>query len=77
MDSMLCIGMAIAALSFLGLIGIGCIAGLLIRAANSGRGLTWDAFKERLPTSFALTAFLVTLGSLAYAVVLTVRHYGG
>jgi hypothetical protein len=77
MSSMLYIGMAIVFLSFLGLIGIGCIVGLLIRAANSSRGLTWDTLKEWFPSLLGLTVFLVMLGSLAYAVVLTMQHYGG
>jgi hypothetical protein len=77
MNSMLYIGMAIVVLSFIGLIGIGCMAGLLISVASSSRGLTWAAFKERLPTFFTLTVFLVTLGLLVYAVVLTMQHYGG
>jgi hypothetical protein len=73
---MLFVGMAILLLSFIGLIGIGYIAGLLISVTSDSRGMTWAAFKERLPTFLALAAFLVTLGLLEYAAVLIMQHYG-
>jgi hypothetical protein len=68
--------MAIILLSFLGLIGKGYIAGILISVTSDSRGTTWAAFKERLPTFLALAAFLVTLGLLEYAAVLIMRYYG-
>jgi hypothetical protein len=73
---MLYIGMAIILLSFIGLIGIGCIVGLLISVASDSRGMTWAAFKERLPTFLALAAFLVTVGLLEYAAVRIMQDYG-
>ena len=73
---MLFVGMAIILLSFIGLIGIGYIVGLLISVTSDSRGMTWAAFKERLPTFLALAAFLVTLGLLEYAAVLIMQHYG-
>jgi hypothetical protein len=76
MNNMLYIGMAIILLSFIGLIGIGCIVGLLISVASDSRGMTWAAFKERLPTFLALAAFLVTVGLLEYAAVRIMQDYG-
>jgi len=73
---MLYIGMAIILLSFIGLVGIGCIVGLLISVASDSRGMTWAAFKERLPTFLALAAFLVTVGLLEYAAVRIMQDYG-
>ena len=77
MNSLLYVGMAIILLSFIGLVGIGCIVGLLISVVSGSRGMTWAAFKERLPTFLALASFLVTLGLLEYAAVLVMRNYGG
>jgi hypothetical protein len=76
MKSMRFIGMAITLLSFIGFLGIGCLAGLTISVASDGRGMTWGAFKERLPTFLALAAFLVTLGLLVYVVIVVMRYYG-
>ncbi len=76
MNNMLYIGMAIILLSFIGLVGIGCIVGLLISVASDSRGMTWAAFKERLPTFLALAAFLVTVGLLEYAAVRIMQDYG-
>jgi len=73
---MLYVGMAIILLSFIGLVGIGCIVGLLISVASDSRGMTWAAFKERLPTFLALAASLVTLGLLEYAAVRIMQDYG-
>jgi hypothetical protein len=77
MNSMFYIGIGVILLGFIGLIGIGCLVGLLISITSDSRGKTWAAFKERLPTFVALAAFLVTLGLLEYAVVLTMQYYGG
>jgi hypothetical protein len=76
MNSMLYVGMVIILLSFIGLVGIGCIVGLLISVASDSRGMTWAAFKERLPTFLALAAFLVTVGLLEYAAVFIMQDYG-
>jgi hypothetical protein len=73
---MLYIGMALILLSFIGLIGLACIAGLLIGIASRSSSMTWAAFKERLPTFLALAAFLVTLGLLEYGVVRIMQNYG-
>jgi hypothetical protein len=77
MNSMLYIGMGFILLGFIGLIGIGCLAGLLISIMSDSRGETWAEFKERLPSFLALAAFLVTLGLLEYATVLVMHNYGG
>ena len=75
MKSTLYIGMGITLLSFMGFIGIVCFTGLLISVAND-RGLTWDAFKERLPTFLGLLAYLVMVALLVYALIFLMRHYG-
>ena len=77
MNSMLYVGMAILLLGFIGLIGLGCLVGLLLSMASDSRGMTWAAFKERLPTFLALVGFLVTLGLIEYATVLGMKYYGG
>ena len=77
MNSMLYVGMAILLLGFIGLIGIGCLVGLLLSMASDSRGVTWAAFKERLPTFLALVGFLVMLGLIEYATVLGMIYYGG
>ena len=75
MNSMLYVGMAMLLLSLIGLIGVGCLLGLPISMAGGSRGMTWAAFKERLPTFLALAAFLVRLGVLEYAPVLAMQKY--
>jgi len=77
MKSMLYVGMAIIFLSFIGFIGILCLVGLLLSMASDSRGMTWAAFKERLPTFLALVGFLVMLGLIEYATVLGMEYYGG
>jgi hypothetical protein len=76
MKSMLYIGMAIMLFSFMGLAGIICIVGLLISVASDSRGMTSAAFKERLPTFLALSAFLAVVALLAYGVGLLMQYYG-
>jgi hypothetical protein len=46
MNSMLYIGMGFILLGFIGLIGVGCLAGLLISIMSDSRGETWAAFKS-------------------------------
>jgi hypothetical protein len=46
MNSMLYIGMGFILLGFIGLIGVGCLAGLLISFMSDSRGETWAAFKS-------------------------------
>jgi hypothetical protein len=46
MNSMLYIGMGSILLGFIGLIGVGCLAGLLISIMSDSRGETWAAFKS-------------------------------
>jgi hypothetical protein len=46
MNSMLYIGMGFILLGFIGLIGVGCPAGLLISIMSDSRGETWAAFKS-------------------------------
>lgn len=77
MSSMLYVGMAIILLGFIGLIGIGSIVGLLVSMASDSRGMTWAAFKARLPAFVALAGFLVTLGLIEYVTVLGMKYYGG
>jgi hypothetical protein len=79
MPSILYVGMAIMLLGSLGLIGIVCLAGLLlsILVATDGGGMTWEAFKERLPTFLAVAAFLVMVGVLVYAAIVIILYYGG
>jgi hypothetical protein len=43
---MLYIGMGSILLGFIGLIGVGCLAGLLISFMSDSRGETWAAFKS-------------------------------
>jgi len=76
MKSMLYIGMAIMLFSFMGLAAIICIVGLLISVASDSRGMTRAAFKERLPTFLALSAFLAVVALLAYGVGLLMQYYG-
>jgi hypothetical protein len=71
MHSLRYAGMAIMLLNSMGLVGIGGMAALLISVASGGQGLTWAAFKERLP------AFLMTVGALLYATVFIMQRYGG
>jgi hypothetical protein len=75
MKSTLYIGMGITLLSFMGFIGIICMVGVLISVA-SDRGLTWEAFKERLPTFLMLVAYLVIVALLVYVVIFLTRYYG-
>jgi hypothetical protein len=77
MNTLFYVGMVIMLLSFMGLLGLGGLAGLLISVASDGRGMTWAAFKEWLPTFLALVAFLVMVGLLAYVVVRIMQYYGG
>jgi hypothetical protein len=76
MKSTLYIGMALILLSFLGLIGIACMVGLLISVASDSRGMTWTALREQLPTFLSLVAYLGTVGLLVYTVVLSMDYYG-
>ena len=46
MNSMLYIGMGFILLGFIGLLGVGCLAGLLISIMSDSRGETWAAFKS-------------------------------
>jgi hypothetical protein len=46
MNSMLYIGMGFILLGFIGLIGVGCLAGLLISIMSDSRGETGAAFKS-------------------------------
>jgi hypothetical protein len=46
MNSMLYIGMSFILLGFIGLIGVGCLAGLLISIMSDSRCETWAAFKS-------------------------------
>jgi hypothetical protein len=77
MNGMLYVGMGIILLGFIGLIGIGCLVGLLLSMAGDSRGVTWAALKERLPAFVALVGFLVTLGLIEYVTVLGMKYYGG
>jgi hypothetical protein len=76
MNHTLYIGMAIFVMSLIGLVGLVCLVGLLIGAASDSRGVTWAAFKERLPSFLGLVAFLATLGLLEYGTILIIQHYG-
>jgi hypothetical protein len=67
--------MGITLLSFMGFIGIICMAGLLVSVA-SDRGLSWEAFKERLPTFLTLVVHLVVVALLVYVAIFLMRHYG-
>jgi hypothetical protein len=77
MNSTLYVGMGIILLSCIGLIGIVCLAGLMMSAAIDSQGLTGSAFKERQGTLLALAAFPVMVGLLVYATVLIMQYYGG
>jgi len=76
MKSILYVGMGIMFFGLMILIAIGGIVGLCLNLGSNPHGLTWPAFKERLPPFLALGAFLVLVWLLVHAVILIMRRYG-